>query len=76
MNEPLADQHPEPIVVATYPDRGAAEVTLAHLRDNGIEGAIVDEVEGGTIPVDGEMGVQVLVPAADADLARRVLDGS
>jgi hypothetical protein len=76
MNEPANDEHPEPIVIATYPDRGEAEVTLAHLRDNGIEGAIIDEVEGGTVPVDGEPGVAVLVPAADADVARRVLDGT
>jgi len=34
----------------------------------------VDEVEGGTVPVDGEMGVQVLVPAADAETARQVLE--
>ena len=66
-------QHPEPVVVATYADRGEAEVTRAHLRDNGIEAAIVDEVEGGTVPVEGESGVRVLVPAADADVARRVL---
>ncbi len=68
-----SEQHPEPIVVASYGHRDEAEVTRAHLRDNGIEAVIVDEVEGGTVPVDGETGVRVLVPAADAETARQVL---
>jgi len=66
-------QHPEPVVVAAYETLGEAEVTRAHLADNGIESAIIDEVEGGSVPVDGENGVRVLVPAADADLARQIL---
>ncbi|MEJ7799891.1 MAG: DUF2007 domain-containing protein [Ilumatobacter sp.] len=69
-----SEQHPEPIVVASYAQRGEAEVTKAHLADNGIHAEIVDEVEGGTVPVDGEFGVRVLVPAADAETARQVLD--
>lgn len=69
-----SEQHPEPIVVASYAYRGEAEVTKAHLADNGIHAEIVDEVEGGTVPVDGEFGVRVLVPAADAETARQVLD--
>ncbi len=69
-----SEQHPEPIVVASYAHRGEAEVTKAHLADNGIHAEIVDEVEGGTVPVDGEFGVRVLVPAADAETARQVLD--
>ncbi len=69
-----SELHPEPIVVASYADRGEAEVTKAHLIDNGIHAEIVDEVEGGTVPVDGEFGVRVLVPAADAETARQVLD--
>lgn len=72
MTDNSADQHPEPVVVATYPDRGEAEVTKAHLAANGIEGFIVDEVEGGMLPV-GEPGVIVLVQAGDAEAARRVL---
>ncbi len=48
-----SELHPEPIVVASYADRGEAEVTKAHLIDNGIHAEIVDEVEGGTVPVDG-----------------------
>jgi len=70
-----SELHPEPIVVASYVDRGEAEVTKAHLADNGIAAEIVDEVEGGTVPLDGEVSVQVLVRAADAEVARQVLEG-
>ncbi len=69
-----SELHPEPVVVASYVDRGEAEVTKAHLVDNGIHAEIVDEVEGGTVTVNGELGVRVMVPAADAEIARRVLD--
>lgn len=68
-----ADQHPEPVVVATYQDRGEAEVTRAHLAANGVEAFIVDEVEGGMLPVEGEAGVTVLVHANDAQQARVIL---
>jgi hypothetical protein len=73
MTDDSSDQHPEPVVVATYPDRGEAEVTRAHLAANGIEAFIIDEVEGGTLPVDGEAGVTVLVHGQDAEAARQVL---
>jgi hypothetical protein len=73
MTDDSSDLHPEPVVVATYPDLGEAEVTKAHLAANGIEAFIVDEVEGGTLPVDGEAGVTVLVHAQDAEAARQVL---
>jgi hypothetical protein len=73
MTDDSSDQHPEPVVVATYPDRGEAEVTRAHLAANGIEAFVVDEVEGGTLPVDGEAGVTVLVHGQDAEAARQVL---
>ena len=46
---------------------------MAHLAANGIEAFIVDQVEGGTIPMEGEWGVAVVVKAVDADLAREVL---
>lgn len=69
------DEHAEPVVVATHGDRGEAEVTKAHLTDNGIAAEIVDEVEGGTLPVDGEPGVRVVVPARDAEVARSILAG-
>lgn len=67
------DPHPEPVVVAMYPDRGEAEVTKAHLAANGIDAFIVDEVGGGILPVEGDAGVTVLVPAQDAAAARLVL---
>ena len=73
MTDDSSDQHPEPVVVAMYPDRGEAEVTKAHLAANGIEAFIVDEVEGGMLPVEGESGVTVLVQAQDAESARQVL---
>jgi hypothetical protein len=73
MTTESSDEHAEPVVVATYPDRGEAEVTTAHLAANGIQAFIVDEVEGGMLPVEGEAGVTVLVPAHDAEAARQVL---
>ena len=73
MTDDSPDQHPEPVVVATYVDLGEAEVTKAHLSSEGIEAFIVDEVEGGLLPVDGESGVTVLVQAHDAERARQVL---
>ena len=73
MTDDSSDQHPEPVVVATYPDRGEAEVTKAHLASLGIDAFIVDEVEGGLLPVEGEAGVTVLVQAGDAEAARQVL---
>ena len=73
MTEESPDNHAEPVAVAVHPDRGEAEVTVAHLAANGIEAFIVDQVEGGTIPMEGEWGVAVVVKAVDADLARQVL---
>ena len=73
ITEESPDNHAEPVAVAAYPDRGEAEVTVAHLAANGIEAFIVDQVEGGTIPMDGEWGVAVAVKAVDAELARQVL---
>jgi hypothetical protein len=70
------ESHPEPVVVATYADRGEAEVTRAHLAGEGIDARIVDEVEGGTVPVEGEPGVAVLVPAADAARAAEIMRGA
>ena len=73
MTDELSDPHPEPVVVATYVHLGEAEVTKAHLAANGIEAFIIDDVEAGTIPVEGEGGVVVAVRAQDAELAREVL---
>jgi hypothetical protein len=73
MTDEPSELHPEPVVVATYPDRGEAEVTKAHLAANGIEAFIIDEIEGGMLNVEGESGVTVLVQAQDAAVARQVL---
>jgi hypothetical protein len=65
--------HGEPVAVAVHPERGEAEVTVAHLGANGIDAFIVDQIEGGAVPIEGEWGVAVVVKAVDADLARQVL---
>ncbi len=74
MTDESSETHPEPVVVAAYPDRGEAEVTVAHLLANGIEAFIVDQVEGGTSRSttrsspcrsalkDAELAQQVLAP--------------
>ena len=76
MTDDSTDPHPEPVVVATYLDRGEAEVTKAHLSSEGIEAFIIDDVEGGMLPVDGEAGVAVLVQAHHAEHARQVITPS
>ncbi|MEP6658321.1 MAG: DUF2007 domain-containing protein [Acidimicrobiales bacterium] len=67
------DEHAEPVAVASFETTGEAEVAQAKLRAFGIEAAIDDQIEGGTLPVEGESGVIVTVRATDADDARRVL---
>jgi hypothetical protein len=68
--------HAEPIAIASYGTTGEAEVAQAKLRAYGIEAALDDQIEGGTVVVEGEPGVIVAVPAADADDARRILTES
>jgi hypothetical protein len=72
MSDEVPEDHREPVVVAHHPDLGVAEVTAAHLRANGIESFIVDEI-GATLPTGFEGGVYVAVHAQDAEAARRVL---
>src|SRR5258706_5469684 len=67
------DEHAEPVAVASFETTGEAEVAQAKLRAFGIESAIDDQIEGGTLPVEGEPGVIVTVRPADADDARRIL---
>src|SRR5262245_48611105 len=66
-------EHPEPVAVSVHSDRCEAEVTVAHLAANGMEAFIVDEVEGGLVPIEGEWGVAVAAQAQDAEPARQVL---
>jgi hypothetical protein len=68
-----AEEHPEPIAVASYATEGEAEVAKAILSAYGIEAALDDQIEGGTVVVDGEPGVILDVRAADAEDARRIL---
>lgn len=75
MREELArEDHRPPIVVARHPERGEAEVTRARLVAAGLDAQVIDDVEGGTMPVDGEPGVAVAVPADQAAAARALLD--
>jgi hypothetical protein len=71
MTDPV-DPHAEPVVVATYFDLGEAEVSRAHLASCGIEAFIIDDLEGGGLPVEGET-IGVLVRAQDAEAARQVI---
>lgn len=73
MGNPDHDDHADPIAVASFATAGEAEVAQAKLRGYGIEAALDDQIEGGTVVVDGEPGVIVEVPAADAENARRIL---
>ena len=68
-----AEDHREPVAVASYATTGEAEVAQAKLRAFGIEAALIDQVEGGVVLTEGEPGVLVEVPAADAQDAQRIL---
>ena len=70
-DSPSAD-HSEPVVVATYADRGEAEIAQAKLRAFGIESAVLDQAE--VIPtIELTVGIGVEVKAVDADDAFRIL---
>ena len=71
-----SDQHAEPVAVASFATEGEAEVAQAKLRAFGIEAAIDDQIEGGTILIEGEPGVIVQVRSSDAEDARQILDES
>jgi hypothetical protein len=67
------ESHSEPAVVASFSHRGEAEVVAAKLLGAGLDAVIVDDTEGGAIPIDGDAGVVVAVPAQEAEAARAVL---
>jgi hypothetical protein len=69
-----SDEHSEPVAVASFATEGEAEVAQAKLRAFGIDAAIDDQIEGGTILIEGEPGVIVQVRSRDAEDARRILD--
>jgi hypothetical protein len=65
--------HPEPTAVASYGTLGEAEVAQAKLRAYGVEAFLDDQVEGGSVPIEGEPGVIVSVRAQDAVDAASIL---
>jgi len=70
-DEPAA--HAEPTTVASYATLGEAEVAQAKLQAYGIEAFLDDQIEGGSVPIEGEPGVIVLVRAGDATDAVAIL---
>jgi ApbE superfamily uncharacterized protein (UPF0280 family) len=70
------EEHSDPIAIASFATTGEAEVAQAKLRAYSIEAALDDQIEGGTVVVEGEPGVILEVPAADAEDARRILSES
>ncbi len=68
------DEHAEPVAVASFATKGEAEVAQAKLRAFGIDAAIDDQIEGGTVLIEGEPGVIVQVRSSDAEDARQILD--
>ena len=55
------DEHSDPVAVASYATAGEAEVAKAKLGAYGIDAALDDQIEGGTVVVDGESRVNVEV---------------
>jgi hypothetical protein len=63
----------QPVEVARFTYRHAAEMALGILEDEGIPGVVVGDDGGGMYP--GIFGsVRLVVPEAHADRARRVLE--
>jgi hypothetical protein len=65
------DEHSDPIAVASFATEGGAEVAQAKLRAFGMDAAIDDQIESGTVLIEGEPGVIIQVGSGDADDARR-----
>jgi hypothetical protein len=68
------NEHSEPTPIASYATVGEAEVAQAKLRAYGIEAFLDDQIEGGTVSIEGEPGVIVEVRAADATDAVAILE--
>ena len=66
-------EHAEPATVGSFATQGEAEVAQAKLSGYGIESAVVDVLEGGAIPVEGEDGLALQVRAGDATDAAAIL---
>ncbi len=64
------------VTVATYPYRGEAEISRAHLLAEGIPARVVADDEGGLNPgFWAEYRIRLVVAPGDAEAARAVLDG-
>ena len=66
-------EHAEPATVGSFATQGEAEVAQAKLSGYGIASAVVDVLEGGAIPVEGEDGLALQVRAGDAEDAAAIL---
>ena len=66
-------EHAEPATVGSFVTQGEAEVAQAKLSGYGIASAVVDGLEGGAIPVEGEDGLALQVRAVDARDAAAIL---
>jgi hypothetical protein len=66
-------EHAEPATVGSFASQGEAEVAQAKLSGYGIESVLVDVLEGGVIPVEGEEGLALQVRAQDARDAAAIL---
>ena len=76
MSEDEHNEEPEVTTVASFATEGEAEVAQAKLRAYGVDSALDDQVEGGSVPIVGEDGVFVEVRAEDAVDAREILADS
>ena len=65
--------HAEPAAVASFATAGEAGVAQAKLRAFGVDAALDDPVEGGSVPIEAADGVVVEVRAEDAADAREIL---
>ena len=73
MSDDDTTEHPEPKTVGSFATEGEAEVAEAKLSGFGIESGVVDTVEGGTVPIEGEEGLALQVRAQDAEDAAEIL---
>ena len=64
----------EMVAVHEESDESAARIVVGFLQSEGIEAMISEDDAGDQIPsLEGSLGVQVFVPADDAERARRLL---
>lgn len=65
----------DPTIVRSFSDRGEAEIARSMLEAEGIEAAIsADDMDRKMPAFDLSAGIQLVVPAGDAERARELLD--